>query len=102
MNNDFLEDDDIYIYDDTKITIEDLSKSRIVDEEYIKKCLNEIKLEVVKQLKDEGYITVIDGKDISKMGCCHREWEITRKMMKERYNIDWQSPQNQFPEIDFD
>lgn len=56
----------------------------------------------MKQLKDEGYITVIDGKDISKMGCCHREWEITRKMMKERYNIDWQSPQNQFPEIDFD
>jgi hypothetical protein len=102
MINELLENDDIYIYDDTEITTEKSTKREFVDEEYINKCLSEIKSEVEKILKDEGYITIDGSKDIPKIGRCHREWEITKILMKERYNIEWRSSQNEYPEIDFD
>ena len=102
MDKELLENDELYIYDDTETITESSKNNEIVDKEYINRCLNEIKSEVEKILKDEGYITIDGSPDIPKTGRCHREWEITKTLMKERYNIEWQSPQSKYPEIDFD
>lgn len=85
MDNKFL-NDDIFVY----------------DEEYIKKCLAEIMPEVTEFLKMTNMIQTIDGKDYPVMGCCHHEWALIKQIMKERYNIDWKSPQDEMPWIDFD
>jgi len=74
----------------------------IYDKEYVEKCVAEIMPEVTELLKKENMIQTIDGKDYPVMGCCHHEWALIKQIMKERYNIDWKSPQDEMPWIDFD
>lgn len=78
------------------------NNEKIYDEEYIKKCLAEIMPEVTEFLKMSNMIQTIDGKDYPVMGYCHHEWALIKQIMKERYNIDWKSPQDEMPWIDFD
>ena len=35
-------------------------------------------------------------------GLCHREWQLTKKLMKERHGIEWQSPADLNPWVIFD
>lgn len=44
-----------------------------------------------------------DGKPVKNvMGGCHIRWGIKKRIMKERYDIDWKSPADLHPEICFD
>lgn len=68
----------------------------------IKNCLKKIDPEVDKELMKMGLLTIVDGKKNYKMGTCNIKWEIQKKLMKERFNIDWKSPQDENPNITFD
>jgi len=72
------------------------------DDEYVKKCLAEIKPEVDKQLIEMGLLKIEDGKEIPAFGSCHTAWAIQKRLLKERYNIDWQTPAEKNPFIQYD
>lgn len=36
------------------------------------------------------------------MGICHLIWNNQKKILKEKYNIDWQTPQDKYPNAKFD
>lgn len=36
------------------------------------------------------------------MGKCHLIWHHKKKILKEKYNIDWKTPQERFPGAKFD
>ena len=59
----------------------------------IKKYLKKIEPDVDKELIKMGLLTIVNGKKNYKMGTCHVKWQIQKKLMKERFNIDWKSPQ---------
>lgn len=62
-------------------------------DEYVK-----IKDEVEKEM--EIYIKENNLK--GKMGACHYIWDFKKKLLREKYNIDWHSPKELNPEVIFD
>ena len=47
-------------------------------------------------------IKIIDGKKEELYGSCNVRWEITKELMKERYNYDWVSPQDKHSDWNID
>ena len=45
--------------------------------------------------KENGYETPV-------LGSCHAIWAIEKKIYRERYGIEWHTPQEMHPEINFD
>lgn len=39
---------------------------------------------------------------IRRFGDCHSIWGIKKRILKEEYGIDWLTPDEQFPDVDFD
>ena len=68
----------------------------------VKRALNEIEDEVDKELIDRGLLKIENGKKIFGLGVCHARWAIQKRLLKERYNIDWKTPAEEHPEINFD
>ena len=67
-----------------------------------KKYLKQIEPEVDKELIDMGLLKIENGKKNYAFGSVNVKWEIQKRLMKERFNIDWQSPQDKNPNINFD
>ena len=67
-----------------------------------KKALEEIQNDVDKELMDLDLLKIENGKKIYAIGSCHAKWSIQKRMLKEKYNIDWKSPQDKNPHINFD
>lgn len=40
--------------------------------------------------------------DIPYMGYCHLFWNIKKQILKEKYNIDWYTPEEEDPEVIYD
>lgn len=36
------------------------------------------------------------------LGFCHAVWDIKKRLLKEKYDINWKSPSDLNPEINFD
>lgn len=68
----------------------------------IKKCLKQIDPDVDKRLIELGLLKVVNGKKEYAFGSVNTKWQIQKELMKERFNIDWQSPQDKNPNINFD
>ena len=68
----------------------------------IKKCLKKIEPDVDKRLMELGLLKIINGKKEYAFGSVNTKWQIQKELMKERFNIDWQSPQDKNPNINFD
>ena len=49
-----------------------------------------------------GLMTVKDGQKIPVFGSVHTRWDIEKRILKERYNIDWKSPEETNPYINYD
>lgn len=44
-----------------------------------------------------------DGKPSKRvMGSCYIKWSIKKRLMKEKYDIDWKTPAEEHPDITFD
>lgn len=71
-------------------------------ENEVEKYLKEIKPEVDKQLIEMGLLTITDGKEYPAFGSCHTRWDIEKRLLKEKYNIDWQTPAEKNPYIKYD
>ena len=67
-----------------------------------KKYLKQIEPEVDKELINMGLLKIENGKKNYAFGSVNVMWEIQKRLMKERINIDWQSPQDKNPDILFD
>lgn len=68
----------------------------------IKKILKEIQPEVEKELMSLDLLKVENGKKIYAMGSTNVKWKIQKRILKERYNLDWKSPQDKNPNINYD
>lgn len=49
-----------------------------------------------------GLLKNIKAKKAFDLGFCHAKWAIQKRLLKERYNIDWKTPAEKHPEINFD
>lgn len=67
-----------------------------------KKYLKQIEPEVDKELIDMELLKIENGKKNYALGSVNVKWEIQKRLMKEGFNIDWQSPQDKNPNINFD
>ena len=67
-----------------------------------KKYLKQIEPEVDKELIDMELLKIENGKKNYALGSVNVKWEIQKRLIKERFNIDWQSPQDKNPNINFD
>ena len=69
----------------------------------ITKLRQKIKPEIEK-LMIEAYPFAVDenGKFKPFRGSCHIIWRYEKRILKERYNIDWKTPAEEHPDILFD
>ena len=69
----------------------------------IKKLLKKIEPEVDEKLIELGDLTIDEnGKKIYKMGSANVIWQIQKDILKEKYGIEWKSPQEKNPNINYD
>ena len=68
----------------------------------VNKYLKEIEPDVEKELIDMGLLKIENGKKDYALGSVNVKWDIQKKLLKERYNIDWKSPQDKNRNINFD
>lgn len=67
-----------------------------------RKCLKQIEPDVDTRLMELGLLKIVNGKKVYAFGSINTKWQIQKKLMKERFNIDWESPQDKNPNIYFD
>lgn len=69
----------------------------------VNKYLDEIKDEVDQEMIKRGLMYIDDnGSKVSKFGSATTRWEIEKRILKERYNINWQSLADKNPGMKFD
>ena len=95
--NEYLDMDEMYKAIEDALESEEYLSEK---EKYIEKCVNELKPEINKELKRLGLID--DDGNPTQLGVCHKEWEITKRLMKEKFDLDWKSPAELQPWINFD
>lgn len=67
-----------------------------------KRLLKSIEPEVDKRLIELGLLKIENGKKNYAFGCVNTKWQIQKRLMKEKFNVDWKSPQDKNPNINFD
>lgn len=68
----------------------------------VNKYLKEIEPDVDKELIEMGLLKIENGKKDYALGSVNVKWDIQKKLLKDRYNIDWKSPKDKNPNINFD
>ena len=68
----------------------------------INKCLKKIEPDVDKKLIEMDLLKIVNGKKEYAFGSVNVKWQIQKELMKERFNIDWKTPQEENPNINFD
>ena len=55
-------------------------------------------------VKDDNgnYILSDDGEKVIKFGACNTKWAIQKKLMKDLFGRDWESPSDKYPGVFFD
>ena len=91
--------DDREIWNITLVDADYIEKTNELVEKYRKEMKDEIDQEMIKR----GLLTIDEnGKEIPAFGSCHIRWNIEKKILKERYNIDWQTPDEEEPYAKYD
>ena len=86
-----------------KETIELYRKEPFRIPEYLIKELKEIEFaENLSGEEKKKYIIKKAHKEMTMFGSCHGIWALQKKILKEKYNIDWLTPSEEHPEIMFD
>ena len=49
-----------------------------------------------------GLLKIENGKKDYALGSVNIKWDIQKKILKDKYNIDWKSPKDKNPNINFD
>ena len=81
----------------------ELRPGRVASYEEIKQILNEIDPEIDAELIERGLLTITDDGDKQyALGACHSVWGMQKRILRERYGIDWKTPAEQNPDITFD
>ena len=62
-----------------------------------KKYMKEIQPLVDEELIKMGLLKIEDGKKQYSMGSSHVSSQIIKRLMKEKYNYDWESPEEKNP-----
>ena len=70
------------------------------EEKNIEDYMKILKPEIIKELRKLDLID--ENGNPKQIGVCHTEWAITKRLMKERFGIDWKTPAELTPWIDFD
>ena len=68
----------------------------------VKKYLKEIEPDVDKELMEMGLLKIENGKKDYALGSVNVKWDIQKKILKDKYNIDWKSPKDKNPNVNFD
>lgn len=68
----------------------------------VNKYLKEIEHDVDKELMKMGLLKIENGKKDYALVSVNVKWDIQKKLLKDRYNIDWKSPKDKNPNINFD
>lgn len=68
----------------------------------INKLLKEIEPEVDKELIEMGLLKIENGKKDYALGSVNVKMEIEKRLLKEKYNIDYQTYKDKHPEINMD
>ena len=68
----------------------------------INKLLKEIESDVDKELISMNLLTIDNGKKNYALGSTNIKLKIQKRLLKERYNIDWNSPQDKNSNTNFD
>lgn len=68
----------------------------------VKKYLKEIEPDVDKELMEMGLLKIENGKKDYALGSANVKWDIQKKILKDKYNIDWKTPKDKNPNINFD
>lgn len=68
----------------------------------VKKYLKEIEPEVDEMLIKQGLLKIENDKKIPVFGSIQVRWKIEKQLLKERYNIDWLTPAERNPHINYD
>jgi len=70
----------------------------------IKRALKEIQDDVDKELIDLNLLKIENNKKIyiGGLGSYRAVWGIQKRLLKERYNIDWKTPEEEHPERTID
>lgn len=68
----------------------------------INKLLKELEPDVDKELISMNLLTIDNGKKNYALGSTNIKWKIQKRLLKERYNIDWNSPQDKNSNTNFD
>ncbi len=75
---------------------------KLSNDELAEKYLKEIEEEVDQELIKLGLLNIYEGKKIPVFGSCHVRWGIEKKILKERFGIDWKTPAEKNPNIEYD
>ena len=68
----------------------------------VKKYLKEIEPDVDNELMEMGLLKIENGKKDYALGSVNVKWDIQKKILKDKYNIDWKTPKDKNPNINFD
>lgn len=68
----------------------------------INKLLKEIEPEVDKELIEMGLLKIENGKKDYALGSVNVKMKIEKRLLKEKYNIDYQTYKDKHPEINMD
>lgn len=68
-----------------------------------KRMLKKIESEVENELMKMDLVIVDEnGKKHYKMGTINIKWAIQKRLLKEKFNYNWESPQDKNPNITYD
>jgi hypothetical protein len=57
---------------------------------------------LVKQAEEEAIADLAKGEFVLDLGYCHMLWDRQKKILKERYGINWKTPSEMNPMVIFD
>ena len=73
-----------------------------LNDDEAEKRIKEIEDEVDQEMIKQGLLKIENGRKIPSFGSCHVRWGIEKKILKERFGIDWKTPAEKNPYIDYD
>ena len=71
-------------------------------EEFLKSIINLEDEEDLYSMESKEKLINYYMSNVPYMGYCHLLWGIKKKILKEKYNIDWYTPQEENPDVIYD
>lgn len=73
------------------------------DRDLKKIIVDHVQDRICQQLTEDGYMELKGGRyQPLRMGVCHIIWGRTKQILKNKYGVDWSSPQDRNPGVFYD